>query len=391
MPLLGNVHLDGDVAGRGLLAWTGLRGSTFVAQATSVRNGRRADRVRDLWRTHASVAVEDVDVAASGAAAVCLRERPRRDSDAWRVRVITRSAARSWSHAVLVATPRRYLDDVDCAVDDAGNVVLAWREGIGARLRAAAVTNAGKVGTAVTLGQRPEPPEVEMAPDGSAVVAFATEIPEKRHLHVAEYRPGTGWSPAVQVPLDDETVQGPELAVDGTGRRLLAWNGGAGPVALRLATGTATTLAPSTLLTGDVALTSLTAGSGGDALVTFQTHPSSVDGASMLRAIVQRPRAAFGSPVTLGRFAAYPLQTALAGDGSGIAVWVAGSERRPRIVARSLRPDGRWSAPRQLSHTGEPIGLDIGVATAAGRPSTVAWTIGNFGGPKVRLRIASVD
>jgi hypothetical protein len=391
MPLLGDVQLDGDIHGRGVLAWSGLQGSTSVAQATEVHAGRRIGRVRDLWRTHASVSVEDVDVASSGAAVVCFRERPRQSSDAWRARVVLRSPSGRWSRAVLVAAPRRYLDELDCGVDDAGNAVLAWREGIGARLRASAVSAGGTVARPVTLGRDPEPPDVEMSPDGAAVVSFATGDPETRRLHIVERLPDAGWSSVVQVPPGDEPVQGPQLAVDGTGRRLLGWNSGEFG-AVRLATGPGTALAPSTVVQeDDIALSSLAAGTRGDVIATYQTHTSrGADDRSALHAIVQRPGAPFGKPMSLGRFAAYPLQTALAADGSGLAAWVSGSDRRPRAVTRSLAPDGRWGPTRRLSRTGAPIGLDIGIAAGPAGRSTVAWSVENFGHGRVRLRIAGM-
>jgi hypothetical protein len=391
MPLLGDVHLDGDIHGRGVLAWNGLQGSTFVAQATEVEAGRRIGRIHDLWRTRASVAVEDVDVASSGAAVVCFRERPRRSGasrNAWRVRVVLRSESGRWSRPILVAAPQRWVEDIDCGVDDAGNAVLAWVEGIGGRLRASAVSAAGVVARPVTLGRDPEPPDVETSPDGAAVVSFATGGPETRRLHIVERLPDTGWSSVVQVPPGAEPVQGPQLAVDGTGRRLLGWNGGGAFGAVRLATGTGTALAPSTLVGGDdIGLGSLTAGARGDVIATYYTH-ASTGKRSALHAVVQRPGAPFGTPVSLGPFAAYPLQTAVAADGSGVASWVSGSERRPRAVTRSLTPDGRWGPTRPLSRTGEPIGLDIGVAAGPAGRSTVAWSVGNFGNGRVRLRIA---
>lgn len=391
LPLLGDVHLDGDINGRGVLAWTGLQGSSFVAQATDVEAGRRIGRVRDLWRAHAGVAVEDVDVAGSGAAAVCLRERPSRGSEAWRVRVVLRSARGAWSRPVLVAAPGQWVERVDCAVDDAGNVALAWQEGIPGRLRAAAVHADGSRTQAVTLGHEPEPPDVEMGTDGTAVVAFATGDPDTRRLHVAEHSPTAGWSGVVQVPPTDEPVQGPELAVDGTGRRLLGWNGGnEDSMAVRLATGTGTTLAPATLIKGFVSLSSLVASTRGDVLVTYNANEVRADGSSSLHAVLERPGAAFGSPLTLGHLAAFPLQTALAADGSGLAAWISGSDRRPQTVVRALSPEGRWGRTRQLSRPGQVPGLDLGIAPGPPGRSTVAWTVGRFGSGVVRLRVAAI-
>ena len=388
MPLLGDVHLDGDGHGHGVLAWSGLQGAEFVAQATEVDAGRRVGRVRTLWRSHVSASVEDVDVASSGAAVVCFRERPRRNDGAWRVRVVLRSPSGRWSRAVLVAEPRRWTEDLDCAVDDAGNAVLAWQEGIGDRLRAAAVRAAGAVLRPVTLGHDPEPPDVEMGPDGTGVVSFATGNPETRRLHIVEWVPDTGWPAVVQVPAGDEPVQGPQLAVDGTGRRLLGWNGG-GLGALRLATGTGTALTPSTLVQDDdIALNSLTAGARGDVIATYHTH-ASTGKRSTLHAIVERPGAPFGTPVRLGRLAAYPVETAWSADGSGVAAWVGGSDRRPQMVLRSLATDGHWGPVRRLSRAGEPTGLGIGIAAGPAGASTVAWSRGTFGDGRVQLRIAA--
>lgn len=207
------------------------------------------ERLRDLWRTRrGNVAVEDVDVAPSGTAAVCLRERPDRRSNAWRVRVVRRSAAGAWSGPVLVAAPRRFLDDVECAVDDAGGVVLAWHEAMGPGvLRASAVSAAGAVAPAVTLGQGPEEPRVEMAPDGTAVVTFIAHEPDGRPLRVAEH--ARAWSPAARVATGEATLFGARLAIDGTGRRVLGWSGGAPPEAtIRLATGATAGPAAATVL-----------------------------------------------------------------------------------------------------------------------------------------------
>ena len=391
MPLLGDVHLDGDAQGRGVLAWNGLQGSTFVAQATEVEAGRRVGPIHELWRTRANVVVEDVDVASSGAAAVCFRERPRRggaSSNAWRVRVVLRSAGGQWSRPILVTAPGRWVDDISCGVDDAGNAVLAWQEGL-TRLRASAVSAGGAVSRPVTLARDPEPPDLEMSPDGAAALSFAVHRGDTRHLYMAEWLPEKGWSSVVEIPPRGEAVQGPELAVDGTGRRLLAWNGGPFD-AIRLATGNGTALTTSTLAQSEnIGLVSLTAGARGDVVVTYATHVTT-GRKSTLRALVQRPGESFGAPFSLGPFAAYPLQSAVGADGSALVAWVGGSERRPHLVARSLAADGGWGPARPLSRTGQATGLEIGIAAGSTGRSTIAWSAGRFGNGRVQLRIAAL-
>jgi hypothetical protein len=281
---------------------------------------------------------------------------PARRGSGWRVRVVLRGPTGSWSRPILVAAPRHYVEDVDCGVDDAGNVAVAWTEGIGARVRGAAVNADGRVEAPRTLGRDPESPDVEMAPDGTAIVGFATGGPGKRRLSVVEHRPGSGWSSPAQVGAG-ETVQGPQLAVGAAGRTLLGWNA-IEPWAVRLATGSGTALTASTLVaTRYVRLATLVAGSRGDAIATYYTYATS-GGTSDLHATVQRPGAAFGVPVRLGRFSDYPVETALAGDGSGAVGWIGGTRRRPRALVRTLSPEGRWGASpgrRSARLTGRPV------------------------------------
>ena len=392
MPLLGDVHLDADAQGRGVLAWSGLRGGEFVARTTDVRHGRRVARVRTLWATKASVAVGDVDVAPSGASAICLLERPQRSrDDAWRVRVVLRSPGGAWSRAHLVAAPGAYVDHLDCGVDDGGNVALAWTEGIGDRLRAATVSAAGVADPAVTLAGDPEEPLVEMTPSGTALVGFATGSPETRRILLAEKPRGAAWSRPVQTPPGDESVQGPLFAAGGDGTRFLAWNGGGEEhgFMVRLAQGQAQPLGVSTVSTGDgVSLRALAAGARGDLVVAESTPgPGRTE---RLRARVQRPGGPLGPPAALGTFAAYPVQARLAGDGTGAIAWVGGSDARPRTLARVLRADGTWGRARQLTRTGQRTGLDIGVAAGPGAASTVAFTAEDRRDRTVRLRIASI-
>jgi hypothetical protein len=388
--------MDADADGAGVLAWSGLRGTTFVAQTTDVHDGRRVTPIRTLWRTTASVAIEDVDVAPSGAAAICFRERPRRDRDgAWRVRVVVRSPGRPWSPGRLVAAPGNYVDDVDCGVDDAGNVAVAWSEGIGpGRLRAAAVTASGMVEPPTTLGRDPEEPFVEMTPSGTGLAGFAAGTPETRRLLVAEKPPGAGWSSPAQAPADDEPVQGPLFAAGGDAVRALAWNGGEGDFEVRLALGPTFPLTAQGVAAQDgPAVRALAAGARGDVLVGYGTNAWSPGpaSASKLRVRVQRPGAPLAPPTTLGSFGAYPVEARLAADGSGAVAWVAGSDRRPRPVARVLRADGTWGRTHQLARTGTPPGSTLGIAAAPGATSTVAWTTDRRGVGRVTLRIARIS
>lgn len=86
-----------------------------------------------------------------------------------------------------------------------------------------------------------------MAPDGTAVVTFIAHEPDGRPLRVAEH--ARAWSPAARVATGEATLFGARLAIDGTGRRVLGWSGGAPPEAtIRLATGATAGPAAATVL-----------------------------------------------------------------------------------------------------------------------------------------------
>jgi hypothetical protein len=393
LPLLGDVHVDADASGRGVLAWSGLNGRNFVAQATEIQDGRRVAAIRTLWRTATNVSVGDVDVAPSGAAAICFLERPRRRNDAWRVRVVLRSAAgRHWSRPYLVAKPGNWTNDVDCGVDNTGNVAIAWTESL--KLRASAISPSGAVEQPVTLADDPENPQVEMTPSGVALVGFATGTLDTRRLYVAERAPGRDWSAPVRTPATDEPVQGPLFAVGGDVGRYLAWNGGGDDVTVQLAQGASLPLNSETVATDNApAVRALSAGTGGDLILAYATHAwtNAAPGTSMLRARIEHPGAPLGPATTLGRFAAYPIEATVATDGTGAIAWVAGTDTRPRIVARILRSDGTWGPMRQLTRTGEKTGLDLGIAASPGATSTVAWSTDPFAPGPATLRIARIS
>jgi hypothetical protein len=351
LPLLGGVQLDADAQGRGVLAWDALRGRQFVVRTVDVVDGRPRGRVRELWRTPGGVGLGQVDVAPSGAAVVCFAERRRRLDETWRVRVARRLPGRRWTRPALVDVPAGYAENVGCGIGDAGDAVVAWSEHAAGPGAAVFIAADGTVEAPLRLPAGVDPPQVAVAPDASAVVAF-TDKP--RTLHAAVRPPGGPWSVRA---VTSTPVYLPRLAEDGT----LGWNDDTSP---RLASGPLTMTPASTLA-------ALASSPRGDTLATWFTHPSPNPRApSSLRAAVRRPGGAFSAPFKLGRLTTYPLATALAADGSGAVAWGTGSRRRPRLVARVLGADGRWSVQRTLaSFPGE-----ADLAAAPGGRATVAWT-----------------
>lgn len=382
--LLGDVRMDADARGAATIGWRQLRGDDWVVKVADLRGSRFAGAPVTLRRSAAGMEVSDLDVTPGGMAVACLRLRRSDDSQAWGVSVARRPPGGRWGRLVTVRRAERYLDDVSCGVDESGAVTVAWTEDIGGPTRVVTVDPGGRVQAPILLGRDTEPAQVEVAPGGDASVLFAEGGVERRRIMVAERPAGGAWGRPLRLSPAGQITQGPELAVGGTGARTAMWNTDAG-IAVSAGPGAPTvtklTEAP------EVALAVLAAGPRGDVLAGWETNAYGESrGVGRLQVTVQRPGTAFGSPVTLGVFSAYPLGAALAADGTAGVVWVAGTERRPKLVARGLGPAG-WGRTHALDGVG--VGLDVGVITAPGGRSTVAWSRESPRGP-TSLRVATL-
>jgi hypothetical protein len=351
LQLLGGVQLDADAQGRAVLAWGALRGGQYIVRTVDVVDGRPRGRGRELWRTPGGVRLGGVDVAPSGAAVVCFSERRRQLDETWRVRVARRLPGQPWMKPAVIPVPAGYGENVGCGVGNAGEAVVVWSSRAAGPSTAVFIAADGTVEAPFRLGPGVDPPQVAVAPDGNAVVAF-TDKP--RTLHAAVRPAGGPW--AVRAVTSTPAYL-PQLAEDGT----LGWNDEtfvprleAGPL----------TRGPATLL-------ALSSSARADTLATWVTHRSPNPRApSSLRAAVRRPGGAFSAPFTLGRLTTYPLATALAPDGTGVVAWGTGRRNRSRLVARVLGADGRWSSQRTVAAF--PGEADL--APAPGGRFTIAWT-----------------
>ena len=348
--MFSHVALDADAQGRAQLAWSGWRGDRQVARVYDVTT-RRTRELQGIHGLRGSVELEDFDVAASGAAVACVRDQRDRDKRGWRVRVFRRTPTGAWSRAITVATTGVYVDDLVCGVGDAGQVSLTWVEGPRSKtLRAAHVGADGAVEPPITIARDPIlDPKLEVAADGAATVAF-TLGDDDRRLHLAQRPAAGGWT-----SREIATGGFPELALDGTGRPLMAWTDWPSPDrTVNLAGGPDFT--PSVLLREpEIGVSALAAGARGDVLLVWSLSEWQRSG--YLRAAVQRPGGAFSPPVLLGRDAGTK-QAVLGADGGGAVLFSTGKIDRPRPVLRFLRPDGSWSEQRPAA--------DIAALTPAG-------------------------
>ncbi len=366
LPLLGGVHMDADAQGRAVLGWEHLRGSRRVVEVVDTQGGRLGP-ARRLWSSREVAVLEDLDVAASGAAIACIREQPR-VSRRWRIRVATRAPGGAWSRPrVVLNTSRLSGGDVECGVSDAGQAVMTWTEGRGRAGRVAELNAAGRVQRRLTFSRDPiNEGTVEVAADGSVAVVYSKQ---DRVLRLAQRSVAGEWSRRAFGP---DEGWGPQLAIGAANQPILAWWGESGePHVVAGPTFAPTPLPPER----DRAPDALAAGPGGDVLLVSRTgatrpgpvQPGAPGRLSALAVSIARPGAPFAPATILGPLGAGPVEATVAADGSGAVGWYADSS----VALRKLGVDGTWAPPIPITTT---MHGELFLAGAPGGTVTAAWT-----------------
>lgn len=368
--LISPPHMDADAQGRAVLGWTRWGQKGMVVEVADVRDGRLAGRPQRLWTKRERAVLEDLDVAASGAAVACLRHERTLNSSTWTVRVAVRAPGGAWSRLRKVAADG---SEITCGVSDSGAAVVAWQEGRRRAVRVVDVAADGTVGRPVTITRDPvDEGVVEVGPAGSAAVVYTKR---DRVVRLAQRAAAGRWHKRSFGP---ERGYLPKLAMSASGQPLVAWRRENDE--LRLVTGP--DFAPTTFTAErDVAVESVVTGARGDALITYITHSSGYGPPSALGVSVARPGAPFAPATLLGPFEAYPREAALAADGSGAVAWY----ERSAVVLRKLGVDGGWAAPVPI--TGVSWG-DLQLSAAPGGVVTAAWQERDAEGRDV-LRLAA--
>ena len=379
--IAGGVQMDADAQGRAVLGWTRWGKRAQLVQVADAVGGRLVGRRHTLRSGRATL--EDLDVAASGAAVACWRDSPSRNSNRWRYRVALRAAGGTWSRPRLV-TEARKVDDFSCGVSDAGAAVVSWAEGGFRTVRAAGIAADGTAERPITLARhgRLYPNDVEVAPNGSAAIIYLRDNDQTGGTVGLAQRPATGtW-----VKRSLGRRHSAQVAFDGASRPILAWREADGS----LRAGIGPEFEPLAATThGDTALASLAVGPRGD-IVLLWTTEASLPGApvpprprpSSLGASIVRPGAPFGPGTILGPTDATPRTAALAADGSGAAGWYATSS----VALRKLTADGVWLPPVDLTTT---MHGELFLAAASGGAVTAVWNELRPDGREV-LKIAGV-
>lgn len=298
------------------------------------------------------------------------------------VEVAFRAPGGAFGAPVAVSSGQRSLG-VQAGIDAAGRAVVLFTLIDGtSRRRAYAVTGTRAGLSSPTLlspsTQNAALADLGVGAGGRAVVAW--QVAEAGGAGVAinavRFIPGSGWS-TTQVLDTGTALWNPSVGVDTAGDAVVAWTGGTstGQTRVRLATaapsGTWTAArtvsgAGGTFRTPDVALDG-----AGDAVVAWQTELASRS--SRIDAVTRRgPSGAFSAPVTISagdRNAVLP-RAAAAPDGSiEVVSWVDAAAVVARVTTTT--PGQAFAAPVTLDRA--QTGAAVGVAAGSGGRAAAAW------------------
>jgi hypothetical protein len=137
------------------------------------------------------------------------------------------AAAPAWLSPADLSAPQRNANNVDVAMDDAGDVVAVWeRDGFPSHPVQASVRSAGGAFSApIDLANAGSAPDVAITPGGEAIVVWAELVAGKNTVRARIRPPGGAFSAPIDVA---ELAPGgasvnPEVAVNGAGDAAVVW------------------------------------------------------------------------------------------------------------------------------------------------------------------------
>jgi len=241
------------------------------------------------------------------------------------------------------------------AVDPAGNAVVVWTRiaDPDGTIKARTVTGSGFVGPSQTLsepGQEAAQPHVATDASGNAVVAWACRCDSSGWQVQLRTRAANGSLGTLQTLTEPSRIRPyPQVAVDPTGRAVVAWAGPEGIHArVRSVDGT---LGPDQTLSttrGVFPPARVGMDQSGNAIVVWKESDGSNSG---IQARVITASGGLGSPQTLsaaGRNAWEP-QVAVGAGGNAVVVWQQDDGANWRIWVRAMTTTGTLGVPLILS------------------------------------------
>jgi hypothetical protein len=153
-------------------------------------------------------------------------------NDVYTIRAKRYEAGGGWDASSMVIGTPGYPFASHIAMDKDGNATVIW--GFANNGKYGVQTNRYEVGTGwmgpdtiieipVAVGQIYDP-QIAVAPDGTAFVAWEQSDGSKFNIWADQYAPGQGWTGSpVMLSDDTENSQSPQVAVDAKGHAVVAW------------------------------------------------------------------------------------------------------------------------------------------------------------------------
>ncbi len=304
-------------------------------------------------------------------------------AEAERIEASVRPAGGDWGAPVPLSPAGVKTRSSAVAIDDAGNATVVWlqEEGETAILRSSTLA-VGSTWTPAVDVSRPgeEPSYFEVAVDsaGEAVVSYDD------HFEVMSYRvrvttrqQGGAWAEPITISAAGEQAEVPVLSVGSGGDIAVLWVLNDGVRAVEHPAGGGWT-EPVFIVKGEnnFFVPAVAVAPDGEAVAVWR---NAINGVGAVVESATETGGVWSEPVELGVGFFYSQAPRVAVDGGeAVALWERRREPEPVEVVAATKPKGgAWSAPTELSHSGEDGALPSLAISPAGQ-AVAAWTTGEM-------------
>ena len=350
-----------DAAGNATAVWTRSDGLHLLAQAAERPVGGIWGAPTDLSPPIGNAESPTLAVDPAGDVIVAWKQRMA-GSEA--IEVSYKPAGGSWEGPTALEFGSAVVETPALAIDDAGDAVVIWRQGVGGNhvILAASMPAGGTWASPVAISSsalNAEAPDVAMSASGTAAAVWqsssgATSVVESNELTL-----GGSWSGEEAISAPATVTEPPHVVADpATGAFTAIWSrsgtGLVAEVASRPASGGWN--APESISTPALEAHApvVAVDSAGDAVAAWYRFDGSV---GSVEGVERAAGGAWASPVRIspvGAEAEAP-QVAMSPAGAAQVVWSGWVESTHNYALRttSLLPNGTWQASNQISLEGE--------------------------------------
>jgi len=327
----GQNALDPQIAiapdGTATAVWRRFNGTNFVAQAATRPPGGSFGAAIDLSATGEDSLAPQVAIAPDGAATVVWT---RFNGTNFIIQAATRPPGGSFGAAVDLSATGQDAFNPQIAIAPDGAATVAWQRYDGANdiIQAGTRPPGGSFGAAVNLsvaGQNASEPQIEVAPDGAATAVWRRSNGANQIVQAATRPPGGSFGAAVDLSAAGQSAGSPQIAIAPSGAATAVWQRSNG--------------------------------------ANF-----------IVQAATRLPGGSFGAAVELSATgqSAFNPQIAIAPDGAATAVWQRFNGANTIIQAATRLPGGSFGAAVDLSAAGQAA-FDPQIAIASDGTATAVW------------------